>query len=170
MAQEIITWCDVCLLEDVRAAATTTVLTVNGRKPVGVDLCPVHEDQILKPLLELMIGSGRPADQRPRPLPKSTAPAAGDGASFACPFCDVPYDSPGGLARHFGAVHGASKPRLVDVLGTDCPVCGETFGVRMGKHIRAMHNQSTPEAFAAARDAGDPFGYWARARDALPVP
>jgi hypothetical protein len=186
MSREIVVWCDVCLSEDVRASAETLTLSVDGRGPLALDLCPAHRDQYVKPLLELLVQSGQRVPSSASRVSRSSAvpttPTSGpkrratSASDYACPFCDRGQGlrSNGGLATHLASAHGAmvsadGKAKTATVFGETCPVCGTDGWTRLGHHTARAHDLTAAQAFAEAAALGDPHGVYARVRATLPA-
>jgi len=177
MAQEILRICDPCLAESgVRSEARAIVLDL-GPGPTVVDLCELHEVQIVKPLTDAMALWGVPADvparkgkrkqatRRPsvteaaRAARSTTAEA--EGADHPCPWCAYGVENSSSFRRHIGMDHGVAS--FSTVVGRVCPVCGEHHQPRgrdsMLNHVQTVHGlPSVARAVLEARAVGDPFG------------
>lgn len=162
MAQEIVAWCDVCRSEagsDVRGR--TIPISINGDQPRGIDLCHIHEDKILGPLVELLEKYGVhedasgdlqavPYEQRPRKRTEDTK------HPFQCFFCTVAYATAMSLGKHFETSHGlVGIPRNQQgIYGSTCPVCEERTG-SLGDHVARRHQMTVMEAFRRALAGGN---------------
>jgi len=167
MAREvqILTWCDVCYAaeEHVPVAATHEVI-VDG-KGYLIELCEAHEVALFKPLLGL---TEHAADldkvKGKQPAKKSTKTTSALTAStrtrtrtiatgtdralpvgIVCPVahCGQPYHgrSQSAMEQHVRIIHEVTFATL---LGTECPVCGETYEM-VGAHVSNSHPEvSTP--------------------------
>jgi uncharacterized C2H2 Zn-finger protein len=182
MAQEILRICDPCMAENgVRSEARPIVLDL-GTGPYVVDLCDLHEVQIVKPLTDAMALWGvvaevpaRKGKRKYTPRKPSiteaaraarSSPAEGETGPQtdhleACPWCPYWVDNASSFRRHVTKSHGVSS--FSAVVGKSCPVCGSVHQPRgvdsMSRHVEAAHGlPSVSRAVLAGRHLGDPFG------------
>lgn len=118
---KLVTWCDGDHDGDVSATVVRT-LTVDGSKPVLLDLCEVC-DKIVEDLLVFMergvqankalVASGRVrkqlptrAPERTRTVPEQAVPTRADGRDRVdCPECDYVARTRGALGQHLRSRH-----------------------------------------------------------------
>lgn len=179
MAQEILRICDPCIAETgVRSEARPIVLDL-GTGPTVVDLCELHEVQIVKPLTDAMALWGVPAEVPSRKggkrkytrraasssaaaAPRTTAEAVeAAGRDHACPWCPFTVDSSSAFRRHVAKAHDVGS--FSALAGRMCPLCGSQHQPRgadsLAGHVAAVHGlPSVSRAVIAARAAGDPYG------------
>lgn len=185
MAQEILRICDPCMAEQgVRTEARPIVLDL-GKGPLMVDLCELHEAQIVKPLLDAMalwgVAADVPAPKRRKGSGRSrsivpvsdglVALAQGhDSRPHSCPWCVYATASSSSFRRHIRTAHGVEQ--FSALVGNTCPVCGSEKPPRgvdsLAAHVLAAHNMpSVSAAVIMGRAEGDPFGVDARLQAAV---
>ena len=167
------TWCDACRAEDPESAEPAESQEVQlGKLARSLDLCERHQKQLLQPLLELMQTAGQTvrsptAPKPPKPRQPSKRPGAHSvGAAPApCLWCPEVFPTQGGLSSHLMTNHQLTSS-IAGAYGDRCPWCGKGTGSKsMTGHLRNAHPDSPinrPQAFLAARDAGDPAGVVAK--------
>lgn len=157
MARELLvrTWCDVCMSDDVRAAAerVTVALDSLGMRATSVDLCDDHRKQLVDPLVAALTEHGAsPEDERPRQprqqLRRSRAAVEADPSAVTCPLDGHKAPTANAMHKHCLAIHQQSWD---DVKGTStlwCPQCGLGWERNRGlsMHLRSAHNVSAIEA------------------------
>jgi hypothetical protein len=184
MAQEIVRLCDLCLSEDVRANAQPVTVALNG-KPLLLDLCDEHGDQLIKPLATILAAYGQPVATAAPPVPKraytkrksATPQATPDATPSAepgdephpCPLCPTGYAGSSALLKHLQSEHGING--VYAVTGGTCPLCGlerpASGPHSMAGHVRDAHGQaSVARALRSAGESGDPHGVLARVQAA----
>lgn len=120
MAKEIISWCDVDMLDDVKVPGRTVRVQIGLAQPVEVDLCEQHEKQLVEPLRELIEQHGQPT-------------AAVD--DLTCPMCSKRYTKKESLAKHIRAKHteaAVEEPVATHVQRKQCPDCDASFDTPQG--------------------------------------
>lgn len=160
MAKEIVAWCDPCMAKDERNPARSVMISLDGRKPVELDLCEVHDKELLADLRELIGEAGQPVDGALPGMPAATSPAG--EIRKDCPTCP-----PGraltreGLRGHMRRTHDMTRDQANEVVRTtfggtarvqkefseQCPECKEA-GVP-----KSESTYDTPQGFGAHRKA-----------------
>lgn len=182
MAREVVSWCDPHLAHDERVPGYPVIFTVDGGKPVRVDLCADDRAALVEPLLAMLAEYGAPPDAPPppsrsprvprRPTASEAAAAAAssprrrgqppaEGRPFQCLWCPLDYSSTSALGAHLRTAHGLGP--VATTYGEVCPLDGETFA-NLGGHASRSHGLNTASLFLAALDAGDPLGVVAQVR------
>ena len=169
MAQQIVTLCDPCLINDGKESPAQQwglAITVPGAKPMAfeIDVCDMHA-QPYRTLLEHLAEDGRKAGKRPLPTapatttaaPMSTGPVP-SGAGVPCPVCGRVLGAVGGLRTHVRVEHNRSLAEIEGTAGIPCtePDCDRAFQGFQGlsSHLRAFHEYGPDrarEAVAAAK-------------------
>lgn len=176
MAREIVAWCDVDMRTDERVPAITYALDL-GRGPREIDLCESHAKALLAPLVEVVEALGGKPSKPSKASPPIARQTAGSGSldelllserrgrtpagerDHPCPWCPLNYANATGLLGHIRKAHGfTSDASAADVFGAQCPLCGQAYG-SLGNHASKSHDiPGVAALFAAAREAGDPYG------------
>lgn len=148
MAQEIVTWCDVCMRDGDRVPGSTLKVEVGDVGPSQVDLCSLHFEEYVTPLVSL-IEDGRPLETEQKEKGK------GKGAArYACPECGPEVTMTRSSFRdHMPKFHGMTLAEFEARIGEtldgkaltyecDFPGCGLKFShpQGMGAHKRHVHN------------------------------
>lgn len=139
MAKVIVAWCDPCMNNDEHTPGQPVVISLDGKKPVELDLCELHDKELLASLRELIGEAGQPVDQSLPGMPAS--PAATADEKRDCPQCP-----PGrsltreGLRGHMRRLHGVERPRANEIVR-------EVFG--LGERTRKPFSEQCPECKAA---------------------
>lgn len=167
-------------------AFTRPPIALDGKAPKHVDLCDLCNSELtLDELREVLKQFGVvPAGKGPssRPGQAASSPArevahnALNGAragrdrgagvkTFVCIWCPLDYSQSGWLS-HIQKKHGFSG--IKEAVGHQCPVCGTDGFDTLSVHISRTHDEfdSITDAFHWAKDNGDPYGVWAKQRDA----
>lgn len=154
MAVRVITdlLCDLHILEDVEVTedvATTPPISLNGGKPLVMDLCKPCRTDYLDPFLDLLNDNGRPADGKNRSAPpkaapkvqkaepqvkdEETEPVVTDLGANVCPDCNHTFNTARGLNLHWSRMHGKAAEEAKAAEGEhECPDCGKTFARAQG--------------------------------------
>ena len=175
MATEIVRWCDVHVSRDERVKGAEVRLSLGGHPAKSLDLCDACRDELIKPIEALLdefgatvrgdapTGRGRPRKGAPEAATLPVAVVDPD-ARFRCLFCPAVYGTANGAYRHMRVDHGTPEGAQA-LLGTVCPVCGFEGEKSASVHIALGHKPygfaSVLDAYAWARDNGDPHGVWA---------
>jgi hypothetical protein len=175
MAREIVAWCDVHMKVGERQPARTFTLDI-GRGPRELDLCEVHEKELISPLADALEDFGAkpiaPASavRRAANGPKSVEALASASVrhgkrptnerAHPCPFCPLDYTTMTSVVTHCRNKHGfASDATTADIFGRICPLCAAGGYDVMSSHAQQTHELGSVAAlFAAAKEAGDEFG------------
>lgn len=166
-------WCDVCQEE---MPGEEREVALDGRRPLYVDLCAEHEEQLLGPLREILSTHGSPT-RTTQPVLGYRQPARAPSKSHPCILCSSSFSGAGDLGRHYADVHGYARTgkhgtSLATVYGKVCPLCGQEQGSRahMRSHRAELGDDPTNTAtlFARADELGDPHGVVAKVRANAP--
>jgi len=176
VARQIVTLCDPCLADEVRAEGRTVEVVLDG-KARSVELCVTHEAELLKPLADVLAEFGVKAGtgtshvlRAPRRTGSTTTAPPGEATrtgktptgprDLECLACGATYASATGLAGHLASEHGQPKAATLSVAyGDRCPLCGLTAAPKgLGRHTGGIHGLPIAQAFIEAGTAGDEFG------------
>jgi len=165
MAKEIIAWCDVCLHDDIKQPARTLApMTLDASKPRVIDVCEVHEKEIVEPLRQLLAEFGQPVE--------SSSSSSRD-EQHPCPIasCGKSYVSAQSLGKHLRSKHnttlsdalaGIDQPLPIEAeLQHQCPEpdCARGFSTPqgLGAHRNRVHGYVSPhnEAIRANKAAAE---------------
>lgn len=172
MAKVIVAWCDPHMELDEQVPGESFQIALNGAKPVEIDLCKEHEEELIAPLRELLGDLGQPVSKSPQASTSGGSPKA----PCSQPGCGKEL-SREGMRKHMMTQHGMERPAAGDavrlVFGSvhgasvgirECPECKAAgrspeeyqFDTPqgLGAHRRSVHNvmgtQSKPAASASA--------------------
>lgn len=174
MAQQIITLCDVCMADDSTGAGVPTTVSIDGVRPVVLDLCTEHRAQLLEPLTAALERHGRTATEQGTPPAAPTkgrpgrkpAQPADPAAAYVCVLCGHIVGTRPGLSYHLTSAHDV--PTL-DALypETMCPACGIEVATiaSLIRHAGDDHDSTVHGLYRDTIKAGDPRGLAARARE-----
>ena len=132
---EIHAWCDRCYADaEVKSQAETRVLDIDGAGPLELELCDLHDKELLEPLRLLLAERGvRPAKPAPQQHQVAGPPVA------PCPLCGITM-SRYGRAGHIFTVHGGLRPGDPrPVQEGQCPDCGATPPKQLAQHRAQAH-------------------------------
>lgn len=175
MATEIVSWCDVCLLDDERVHAAPLRVALDGKAPRALDLCDEHRKTYVEPLRELLSEHGTAVDDKRVPSrayrrrqPAEPSPAGAPVARkgkppahkrlWPCLWCSLDYAGESSLTKHVMNEHGLKGLR--GSFGTQCPACADDSFRSLGAHTSREHPELGPNVaavFAALRET-DPHG------------
>lgn len=162
MSRDIVIHCDACT-DGQTAGKPTRPMTLGGYGPGTLDLCEMHEKELIQPLADLLASNGLDPDghalrqhngstgsKRQRAMP---APEGG----FICVFCDDSFKFYSGYQNHFPTRHGL---RMGEAYGSVCPLDGVDIGHPSMKklHIEAHGSTYMGGLFVLAQKADDPEG------------
>ena len=128
MAKEIVAfaWCDVCQQHDEKVPGITTPpITIGNGKPKELDLCEVHEKEVLEPLRALLNEVGQEVKPPRKGRPSSATPVVASGgvvvpgarkAYVKCLFCDATPKTKGAYGVHLNQHHDGKKMTDLDVI------------------------------------------------------
>lgn len=159
MAKVIVAWCDPCMNDDQHTPGQPVQISLDGKKPVELDLCELHDKQLLASIRELISEAGQPVDGA---LPGMPSPSSSGEDKADCPQCP-----PGrsltreGLRGHMRKIHGMERQaanvvvrdtfggniRVQKPFSEQCPEC-KAEGVPADESTF-----DTPQGFGAHRKA-----------------
>lgn len=160
MAKVIVAWCDPCMNNEEHTPGQPVVISLDGKKPVELDLCELHDKELLASLRELIGEVGQPVGEGI--LPGMPPTPASDAEKKDCPQCP-----PGrtltreGLRGHMRKLHDMDRNAANDVVrevfggsartqkafSEQCPEC-KAAGVPAEEST-----YDTPQGFGAHRKA-----------------
>lgn len=188
MAREVIvmTWCDVCLAEDVQEDATELpplLIPELGTKPRTMALCEVHLKEVYEPLVSLLREHGQMVDAdgnhtgprgkykkagKSTAAPAASSPAAADEDGCPVDGCDYVAPNRSSLRSHVRRRHDVT---LSELLGEEqpyeCPECGLKSSRPQGL---AAHRRKVHGVLGATAKKQEESGGEALFEDAAPKP
>lgn len=121
MAKAIITYCDVCLEDDVYAAETqTTRITIDNLSPRTIDLCEVHRKELVQPIEQALQRFGLTDAKAAKRAP--VTPAVPGRTETPAKPADAPETPPAASGEPL-ALSDSGKPREA------CTLCGAVVNV-----------------------------------------
>jgi hypothetical protein len=165
MSRDIVIFCDACT-DSRTPGEPTPPLTVGGYGPGTLDLCTMHEKELVQPLLDLLTSNGlnpegRPLRRREPSEAKKDRYQSVPAGGFVCVFCDRSFKFHSGFLNHFLPDH---KLRMGEAYGNFCPFDGDSIGnpTVKNRHYQEHSTNYTGGLYLLARDAGDPKGLVAK--------
>lgn len=165
MAQEIVTWCDVCMREDQKVPGSAVVIALNHMKPKALDLCETHVKELVDPLWTLLEEEARPLGGSEPTIPEEPSKPKKDSdywtEALECLVegCDYSTRRRGSMREHTMKEHDTTLPRLETIHGATidgkrlkhtCPYCDPkvmfSHGAGMATHVRQTHAEESQEA------------------------
>jgi len=179
MAQEIVTWCDLCETEHPRRGNSVGI-TIDTLQPVSLDLCHEHNDVLLGQVYDAIAKYGRRVDKPERPAAQGQIPhrdrprnTGSERRPFKCLLCEVTYATGQSVARHYRQQHGLTGVDSSEsIYGLTCPICSRSFAESktLGHHASQHEGaKGTGDLFTKAEEIGDPYGIVMERRSKLGV-
>jgi uncharacterized C2H2 Zn-finger protein len=189
----VLSWCDVCDDDDVRAEGETYTLAIGSGQLLDVELCDKHAVPVLK-VIELLKNYGKKGDTPTLPPPPKRVGAGsmprgpyrprGVGQPFPskeddggnknvqhCIACNLAFASRGPYDSHMNKEHGLTGS-FAEIYGKQCPECGrDDFSSmrNMSIHLSTVHGIRGHVTRAMALSE-DKFGVVAAARKRMAQP
>lgn len=159
MAQQVVTWCDRHMARDETVPGRPVTLSIDGTRPMAIDLCEPCAKELLEPIESLLADVGRavelPRAKRGPGRPSMSGLPASD-VVVACPLCAEEKRTTtmlrASMRSHMQSEHDttlaaveAKRGEALDgtPLPFSCTVCSpaERFGTPqgLGAHQRARH-------------------------------
>jgi hypothetical protein len=152
MARAIVTYCDLCLKEDVYTeAAPTPQISIGRGKPKTLDVCEQHRKEHVDPFVELMSTLGQFVEGARPPIEHPSA--AGNGVAIVepansrlrtetCVLCGETYQKASGLGHYRGRHPDKNRARVLLEHGLieriwECEQkgCDEAFDSEQGRRM-----------------------------------
>lgn len=118
MARELVIWCDICMLDEVKSEGVERTLTIDNLKPRKLAVCEQHDKEIIEPIRQMLLDLGQTEDGKVRPTPtapRGPALASDDNGRVPCVLCTETSKSEGGLVQHVRLHHkmGRAEYKLI---------------------------------------------------------
>jgi len=106
---EIHAWCDQCYADaEVKSEAVTHQVRIDGDPMMELELCDLHDKELLEPLRRLIAERGSPPARKPAPQPKTPAKTR-TPAVCPIPTCRAQMLDTS-IVNHIYQVHGRLGP------------------------------------------------------------